>query len=496
MLVELSFLITIFLSFFFIFFKTTSNTDSSPKSYPLIGSFLAYYTNRHRLTQWTSYYVRNSPTLTILLRRPFGQIRVITGNPQIVQHILKNQFSMYQKGDIFHNTLYDLLGDGIFNVDGDEWKFQRQVSSHEFNTKSLRHFVEHVVDSELNERLIPILKSAVVNDTTLDLQDILQRFAFDNICRIAFGYDPKYLAPSLPKAQFAIAFEDAVIISSERFRMISPLLWKLKRFLNIGSEKRLKEAVSEIRQFATKILNEKKQELSSNSSSIQSVDLLSRFLSSGHSDEKFVTDIVISFILAGRDTTSAAMTWFFWLIYKNPDIESKIVNEINAKSDSPIYDEVKDMVYTHASLCESMRLYPPVPVDSKIANVDDVLPDGTAVKKGTMVSYHPYAMGRVEKFWGKDWKEFRPERWLEKDETMEKVKFVARDPYIYPVFQAGPRICLGKDMAFLQMKRVVAGVLQQFKVVSAIDDSSEPVFITNLTMKMKDGFPVKIKERK
>ncbi|KAI3802337.1 hypothetical protein L1987_30468 [Smallanthus sonchifolius] len=72
--------------------------------------------------------------------------------------------------------------------------FQRRLSSHEFNTKSLRHFVEHV-DSELNERLIPILTIAAANDTVLDLQDILQIFAFDTICKIAFGHDlnPGYL---------------------------------------------------------------------------------------------------------------------------------------------------------------------------------------------------------------------------------------------------------------------------------------------------------------
>nr|KAJ0219045.1 hypothetical protein LSAT_V11C300127380 [Lactuca sativa] len=135
---------------------------------------------------------------------------------------------------------------------------------------------------------------------------------------------------------------------------------KSQKFFNIGSEKRLKEAVAEIRQFTTNVLNEKKQALTT-----EPVDLFSRFLNSGHLDEKHLTDIVISFILAGRDTTSAALTWFFWLLYKNPTIESEVVNEVKdkEKSDSSIYDEVKDMVYTHASLCESMRLYPPVLVD-------------------------------------------------------------------------------------------------------------------------------------
>ena len=163
------------------------------------------------------------------------------------------------------------------------------------------------------------------------------------------------MSPSLPQAKLALAFEDGVRYSSERFDALLPVIWKIKKLLNIGSEKRLRIAVSEIREFAMKIINEKKQELGEKQS-LDSVDLLSRFLSSGHSDENFVIDIVISFILAGRDTTSAALTWFFWLLSKNPEIESEILKEIYEKSEAPIYDEVKDMVYTHASLCESMRL--------------------------------------------------------------------------------------------------------------------------------------------
>ncbi|XP_059625984.1 cytochrome P450 94A1-like [Cornus florida] len=472
----------------------SSNSGKLPRSYPLIGSSLAIFANRQRRNQWISDVLKNSPTSTFILHRPLGFRQVFTANPSNVQHVLKTHFHQYQKGKIFRRTLSDFLGDGIFNTDGDTWKFQRQVSSHEFNTKSLRKFVEHVVDVELSDRLLPILYAAAKNRTVLDLQDILQRFAFDNICKIAFGYDPAYLLPSLPQAKFAEAFENAVRISSERFNSILPLIWKTKRLLDIGSEKQLRIAVNEVREFAKQIIKEKKQELTVKSE-LASVDLLSRFLSSGHSDENFVTDIVISFILAGRDTTSAALTWYFWLLSSNPEVEEEILREIGEKSDSPIYDEVKDMVYTHASLCESMRLYPPVPADGKEAMDDDVLPDGTVVKKGMRVTYHPYAMGMLERLWGSDWADFRPERWLEKEAVTGKLRFVGRDAYTYPVFQAGPRICLGKEMAFLQMKRVVAGVLRRFRVVPAMEEGLEPVFISYLTSKMKGGFPVIIKER-
>ncbi|KAL8547282.1 hypothetical protein ACS0TY_006852 [Phlomoides rotata] len=484
--------------FLFIFNKLKSKSkplcsSNLPKSYPIIGSFPSILKNKHRFVQWSSEILTSTPNLTFSLHRTFGLRNIFTANAANVQHILKSNFSNYDKGDFIKTTLRDILGDGIFNTDGENWKFQRQVSSHEFNTKSLRKFIETAVDSELCDRLIPILQNAAAEKTVLDFQDILQRFAFDNVCKIAFGYDPGYLSPSLPEEKFAMAFEKAVKLSTNRLTSFIPNFWKIKKALNSESEKQLGIAVMEVREFAKEIIRNKKQDVTS----VESADdLLSRFLSSGHSDDDFVTDIVISFILAGKDTTSAALTWFFWLLSNHPEVETQILMEIEEISESvSAYDEVKHMIYTHASLCESMRLYPPVPIDTKAAVSDDVLPDGTIVKRGTRVSYHPYAMGRVENVWGKDWAEFRPSRWLERAEGGEKWSFVKVDSFTYPVFQAGPRICLGKEMAFLQMKRVVAAVLRRFKVVPVVVEGVEPVYMSELTAKMKGGFPVRIEDR-
>lgn len=486
------FLPLLLLLVFFSHIFSSKSSSKIPRSYPLLGSYPSLLKNKHRRVQWISDAIHSSPNLTFTLHRP-GISMVFTANPKNVQHILKTRFSVYSKGDFSRANLADFLGDGIFNVDGDSWKFQRQVASHEFNTRSLRKFVETVVDAELSDRLVPVLASAAGGKTVLDFQDVLQRFAFDNICKISFGCDPGYLSPSLPDEKFAVAFEEAVRLSTSRFNEIAPQIWKLKRFFDIGSERKLRIAVSEVRDFAQKIVREKMKELEEKST-LDSVDLLSRFLSSGHSEEKFVTDIVISFILAGRDTTSAALTWFFWLISRRPEVEIQILKEVESKSEAAVYEEVKDMVYTHAALCEAMRLYPPVPVDTKAAEEDDVLPDGTAVKKGWRVAYHPYAMGRAEELWGEDWAEFRPERWLNRDAGGNLI-FVGRDPYVYPVFQAGPRVCLGKEMAFLQMKRVVAGVMRRFRVVPGAEKGVEPVYISYLTSKMEGGFPVTIEER-
>ncbi|KAF9605906.1 hypothetical protein IFM89_020785 [Coptis chinensis] len=339
-----------------------------------------------------------------------------------------------------------------------------------------------------------ILSAAATTTSVLDMQDILERFTFDNICKIAFDFDPEYLLPSLPLTEFAVAFEYATKMSTNRFISLFPIIWKVKRLLDIGSEKYLRIATTEVRKFAQNIVRKKKQELHEKSS-VQKDDLLSRILNSSSLNETLATDMAISFILAGRGTTSAALTWFFRLVSNNSHVEEELIREIRKKSESPVYEEVKDMVYIHASLCESMRLYPIVAADTKVAASDDVLPDGTLVKKGNRVTYHPDAMGRLEKLWGVDWQEFRPERWLEKDSITGEWNFIPKDAYTYPVFQAEPRICLGKEMAFLQMKRIVAGVLRDFRVVPTLEKGREPVYISFFTSKMKGGFPVRIQKR-
>ncbi|KAK9704907.1 hypothetical protein RND81_07G019300 [Saponaria officinalis] len=518
-------ILTLFLLFFFT--KTTpksskpSKTKSHlalPKPYPIIGHLFAFIgLTGQEIFQWLSKIIACSPTSTIVIHQPFGGQSVYTGNPVNVEHILKTKFHVYQKGRQFKTVFGDLFGGSVFTEDGDNWKFQRQILAQEFNYKSLQKFVEKAVEFEVSERLIPVLEDAAKNSKVIDLQDILQRFAFDNVCTVAFGYDPGYLSLPLPEAKFTEAFDECITICHERFHSVFPTIWKTCRFFNIGSEKRLKELIKMIREFCATIVASTKQKMSNKKShELHESNLLVKLLKCDQYDDELVIDIVIGFILAGRDTSSSALTWFFWLIHKNKHVENQIIQEIifyeerikkngnlntnsnfikSSSSSSFVLEALKGMTYTHAALSETMRLYPPVPVDLKQAANDDILPDGTKVKKGSIVGYFAQSMGWSEKLWGKDWAEFRPERWLKTDLTTEKLSFVPRDAYSYPVFLAGPRICLGKEMAYLQMKSVVAAILSRFKVVPAVAEGTEPVYFIETVAIMHGGFPVRIEER-
>lgn len=446
-----------------------------------------------------------------------------TANPTNLEHFLHLNFPNYIKGSRFNSVLNELLGDGIFNVDGHLWTLQRKIASHEFNTRSLKHFISFTVNSEISNSLIPYLSSN--EDKVIDLQDALQRFGFDNICHVAFGVNPTCLASdktyqNSPSSNFVKAFNVAVEISSLRMLSPLPIIWKIKRFLNMGSEKRYKEALKVINHYAMEIIRSKEEEQQQqqqegSEESLRNQDLLSRFMYSSslntqdcknkEQKRKFLRDIVISFILAGSESTSTALTWFFWLITGHPRCEQRIYEELLSNSSVMMqgkqcgnilsYDELKKLHYLHAAITESMRLFPPVPIESRLAVEDDVLPDGTYVGKGWFCDYSAYAMGRMEKIWGEDCREFRPERWLNDDGD-----FQPSDQFRFPVFHCGPRICLGKEMAYVQMKSVVAAVMFEFQIMAVDGGASpekmmNPPYMLSLLLKMRGGLPVRLRRR-
>ncbi len=97
---------------------------------------------------------------------------------------------------------------------------------------------------------------------------------------------------------------------------------------------------------------------------------------------------------------------------------------------------------------ETLRLFPSIPKDPKLALAADTLPDGTRVPRGAQVLYVPWCQGRSQEVWGSDARRFEPDRFLDADHT----HFVTPDPFRWPAFQAGPRLCLGKPMALLEVR--------------------------------------------
>ncbi|XWS44119.1 hypothetical protein CRYUN_Cryun15aG0017300 [Craigia yunnanensis] len=216
----------------------------------------------------------------------------------------------------------------------------------------------------------------------------------------------------------------------------------------------------------------------------------------GKSD-KFLRDTAYSFLTAGKDTISIGLTWFFWLIATHPSVENRILEEIKAKSPTSndgnlvsfTGEELNKFVYLHATLCETLRLYPPVPVNNKSSIQSDVLPSGDLIDPSTRILISVYSMGRKEEIWGEDYLEFKPERWISK-----LGEIVHKPSYMFVPFGAGPRVCLGRDMSFKQMKTVVINVLRNYQV-ELVKNQTVSLSSKSIALDTEHGLKVRIKKR-
>ncbi|PKA66113.1 Cytochrome P450 86B1 [Apostasia shenzhenica] len=457
-------------------------TARGPMLWPVVGTIPSLFFHIHRVYDWVTESVAAAggtfPYRGMWLT---GSRGVITVDPANVEHILKTHFNNFPKGRYFRERFADFLGAGIFNADDCDWREQRRVAAVEMHSSLFADYSAETVREILHAKLLPFLRRLAGSGAAVDLQDVLLRFTFDNICATALGEDPGCLAGDrLPEVTFARAFEAATELSLFRF-VVPPFVWKTMKLLSMGTERRLKLAVRTVHEFAEKTVSDRREESRRNPGLPERSDILSRLVIAGDGhpqfSDNFLKDFCISFILAGRDTSSVALAWSSAAVADEDEVAFTT-------------GELKRMEYLQAALTETMRLYPPVPVDLKEAAEGGELPDGAAVGKGARVIYSIYSMGRMEAIWGKDCLEFKPERWM----TKEGGAFTAESPFKYPVFNGGLRLCVGKKFAYMQMKMVAAAVVLRYRVV--VSEGQEVVPKMTTTLYMKNGLRVTVEPRK
>ncbi|PIN04525.1 Cytochrome P450 CYP4/CYP19/CYP26 subfamily [Handroanthus impetiginosus] len=472
---------------------TTQKKSPVPTNWPLVGMLPGFLQNIHRIHDYTTEILYQCGG-TFEFKGPWftKMDMVFTCDPANIHHIFSKNFSNYPKGPEFRK-IFDILGDGIFNVDHELWEFHRKTTLSILSNIKFNSFLERFVWEKVENGLFPVLDYYSKQGIAVDLQDILQRFTFDNICKLVFNNDPGSLSVDLPYIPCEKAFNDVIEALLHR-HFLPEGVWKLQQCLKVGKEKKLVEAWKAFDEFIYPLIiaNEGDQNNDFNILATFRKEFEEKNGSSAYS-RHFLRDTSLNLMLAGRDTTSTTLTWLFWLISKNPLVEIKICEEIENKMDKKwrffSAEESRKLVYLHGALSESLRLFPPVAIEHKAPMQSDTLPSGhTLVDRDTKVLIFFYSTGRMEGVWGKDCLEFKPERWIS---AGGGVKY--EPSYKFPAFNAGPRICLGKEMAFIQMKMVAAAIICRYHVEVV---EGHPVAPSDSSViQMKHGLTVKLCKR-
>jgi len=410
-----------------------------------------------------------------------SQVWLIVRDPLCIRHFLKDSFEKYSKPRPTENPFFyyfqKWVGDGIFTFshgvgssdNGHSWLTQRKIAANIFSKANFQNNMGEVF-VEKSLRLSELLEREATAGRDVDIQKMFFSFTMDSITRIFWGED----ADTLDNAtcHYADAYDAAhralvtwVRPSMAMLLQMSYLPWPFGGYGGLAWKiyEWRSPLYQDFRQ-ACKILDSESNRIVRASREDPKLssrrDLLALFLQS-EAKEKFssayMRDMLMNFVIAGRDTTACTLSWAFYVLCANTEVQRRLIEEIDAKLPDRVTPTLKQlsassMPYLNGVIYEVLRLYPPVPSDSKTCFEDDVFPDGTKIPKGTVCFWQPYALGRDPAVYSEP-EAVKPERWI---------PFTAPAPHDFPVFQAGPRICLGMDMAIFEAKLVVAMLLQRY----------------------------------
>ncbi|KAF9380463.1 hypothetical protein CPC16_010309 [Podila verticillata] len=413
--------------------------------------------------------------------------RMIQGDtPEMVEHVLKTNFWAYEKGPIFYSAMGDLFGNGIFNVDGHEWKMQRRLASHIMNVKAFREYTSDVFVKE-GEKVIEYLGKAADAGTVVDFHLLMLQFTLDSFGSISFGESFGCLDNIDKPVDFAVSFDDLTGVCSDR--LVDPT-WKIREmFSSVGKKASYDKEL--IGKHAFKLIEKRRREGFHGTKK----DLLQLFMDTKDDNgqplsDDMLKDAILNFTIAGRDTTAQALSWMFYSLNRegaDQIVLDTLVQEVDdvLQGGQPTYETYKQQKFAEACLYESLRLFPSVPRNLKQCVQDDILPDGTHIYKGEWFTWSSYVMGRSELVWGADAKEYKPSRWIGTEKPSQG-KFSS--------FHAGPRVCIGQQFATIEALTMIAMILSKFRI-ELVEPNKLPAYGVSVTLPMLDGLPIRVHRR-
>ncbi|KAI6040639.1 cytochrome P450 [Pisolithus marmoratus] len=431
--------------------------------------------------------------------------RIFTMEPEHIKAILATQFNSFEKGPLLWDQLSGLLGTGVFNSDGEIWKFHRSMTRPFFSKDRISHFdiFETHAEDALNQT-----KARLREGYPVDFQDMVGRFTLDSATEFLFGKSVGSLSAGLlypedslpgqnkeytnhPSNVFARAFAEAQSQVALRGRFGS--IWRLAEFWSDRIQKKmvvcyrfidpiLKEALEmKGKQSTGQVCAEDKRVLE---------DTLLGHLVNCTEDPTVIRDEIVNILIAGRDTTASTLTYLVYMLSQHPKVLERLREEVLSKVGSsrrPTYDDVRDMNYMRAVingasphiLCrtvvtcqyaETLRLYAPVPFNTRTSAEAAVWPGVNGgppiyIPPGTRIPYSVFLMHRRKDLWGPDAEIFDPDRFLD-----ERLKYLTSNPFIFLPFNAGPRICLGQQFAYNEMSFFLVCLLQTFSSITLAED--------------------------
>ncbi|KAF7354244.1 Cytochrome P450 [Mycena venus] len=388
---------------------------------------------------------------------------VIISDHAAVKHIFGQAYT-YIKSPAFQPVVVKVVGRGVVWAEGEEHKFQRKMVSPAFSISAVKKMAPRVMTCV--ERLIQRMQNDCKNGGVFNMCDYIPAVTLDIIGTVGFGYD---FGPESPEGKAILdAWHTDVALFSSFAGFLAPIVIGVAPWITKLPIKELTEDST-----AKKVIHQVGRKMLQEPPNLDGTDMFSILR---RLDDATLLDNILSFFMAGFETTSGTIQLILHDLAQHPDVQNKLRQEILAVDSSDI-DVIESLPYLDAVTREGLRLHPSARDTHRIAIHDDMIPlkNPVTLSNGENVTSLPVKAGEgfIIPFlvlntdptvWGPHADQFIPERWL-KGGSNPPADELPRGPWgNVSNFVDGPRHCIGWRLAVQEIKLITAAIVKNFEL--------------------------------
>src|SRR5262245_6037046 len=376
---------------------------------------------------------------------------VLVTHPDGVRHVLHDNHRNYWKGVVL-GRLRRIGGNGLLFSEGDVWRGQRRLMQPAFRPDRVARMAPIVI--ERTAELLDRWAAYAARGQPIDVGAEMSALALDVVARALFGTDlGAHGERFIGGVRMAMAYADHVV----NHLFTPPLI------VPTPANVRARRALAVVDDVIAEMIRARRRETGDHD------DLLATLVRARDADtgagmaDRQLRDECLTLLTAGHETTAVALTWLWHLLAGHPHVERRLHDEVASAFDDrrPGAVDLDGLPFTRQVLEETMRLYPPAWALPRQAYQDDEI-GGWPVPAGTPVTLSPYVTHRDPAVWERP-EEFDPDRFA-------AARGPERPEYAYVPFGGGPRGCIGRELAMMEARLVVAAIVQRFRLVRASDE--------------------------
>lgn len=403
-----------------------------------------------------------------------GKPLYLVNDADLAHAIIVEQHQNFIKSKNYQE-LARILGQGLVTSDGELWRRQRKLAQPAFHRARIAGFAQMMVKD--TEAML-LRWQDFTPEKIIDLSHEMNALTFEIVGHTLFSTDTQAFAEQIREAMhFAIDFVNRRVINPFRLPIWMPRRKNRKFVLMLQILNDFVDGVISQRRKNTQVKN----------------DLLGLLMQArdeetgtGMSDRQ-LRDEVMTFVLAGHETTSNSLSWTLFALDKNPEIRNKLEDEIDTVLNGkvPDFENINRLIYTRMVVEESMRLYPAAWLIERENTVDIDLA-GHRIKKGAVFMIYTYGIHRNARYWH-DPLVFDPQRFAPDNSVPYK-----REAYL--PFSYGPRQCIGSQFAMVEATLILAMIVQKFRWNISAEHPVEPE--PSVTLRPRYGLKASLTKRR